>query len=61
MTEQQSETLKNDVNAIVDAKPSGFVALLEEPMWQAIFASVTTVSLWGFVVGGIAMMDAIVN
>lgn len=61
MTEQQSETLKNDVNAIVEAQPSGLIAKLEDPMWQAIFASVTTISLWGFVIGGIAMMDAIVN
>jgi hypothetical protein len=35
--------------------------MLEEPMWQAIFASVTTISLFGFVVSGIWLMDAIVN
>ncbi|MDJ0877524.1 MAG: hypothetical protein QNI86_02875 [Halieaceae bacterium] len=61
MTKQQSESVKNEVNAVVEGEQGGFLRLLEEPMWQAIFASVTTISLFGVVVSGIWLMDAIVN
>ena len=61
MTHEQSEAVKSEVNAVVEGEASGFVRLLEEPMWQAIFASVTTISLFGVVVSGIWLMDAIVN
>ncbi len=61
MTQQQSQDLKSDVNAVVEGQQSGFLRLLEEPMYQAIFASVTTISLFGFVVSGIWLMDVIVN
>lgn len=61
MTQQQSETVKNEVTAAIESETSRFVSMLEEPMWQAIFASVTTISLFGFVVSGIWLMDAIVN
>ena len=61
MTNQQTESVKNEIDAVVEARQGGFVALLEEPMWQAIFASVTTISLFGVVVSGIWLMDAIVN
>ena len=61
MTQQQSEAIKNEVNAVVQGEAGGFLRMLEEPMWQAVFASVTTISLFGFVVTGIWLMDAIVN
>ncbi len=61
MTQQQSQDLKSDVNAVVEGQQGGFLRLLEEPMYQAIFASVTTISLFGFVVSGIWLMDVIVN
>ena len=61
MTQQQSESIKNEVDAVVNAEGSSFVRMLEEPMWQAIFASVTTISLFGVVLSGIWLMDAIVN
>ena len=61
MTKQQPESVKNEVNAVVEGEQGGFLRLLEEPMWQAIFASVTTISLFGVVVSGIWLMDAIVN
>ncbi|MEE4191782.1 MAG: hypothetical protein V2I66_09380 [Halieaceae bacterium] len=61
MTQQQSETVKSEVTAAIEGDTSPFVRMLEEPMWQAIFASVTTISLFGFVVSGIWLMDAIVN
>ena len=46
MTQQQSEAIKNEVNAVVQDEARGVVRMLENPMWQAIFASVTTISLW---------------
>ncbi len=61
MTQQQSQDLKSDVNAVVEVQQGGFLRLLEEPMYQAIFASLTTISLFGFVVSGIWLMDVIVN
>ena len=61
MTKQQSESVRNEVNAVVEGEQGGFLRLLEEPMWQAIFASVTTISLFGVVVSGIWLMDVIVN
>ncbi len=61
MTQQQSAVVKNDVSAAIEGETSRFVRMLEEPMWQAIFASVTTISLFGVVVTGIWLMDAIVN
>lgn len=53
MNHEQSES--------VQSEQSGAVHLLEQPMWQAIFASVVTISLFGVVLSGIWMMDAIVN
>ena len=61
MTQQQPESVKSEVNAVVQSEQGGIVKLLEEPMWQAIFASVITISLFGVVVSGIWMMDVIVN
>ena len=61
MTNEQSQAVKNDIDAVVSAEQGGFLRLLEEPMWQAVFASVTTISLFGVVLSGIWLMDAIVN
>ena len=61
MTQQQSQALKNDINAVTNTQQSGFLRLLEEPMAQAIFASVTTISCFGFVLSGIWLVDSIVN
>jgi hypothetical protein len=61
MTQQQSESVKNQINAVVEGEQGGFLRMLEEPMWQAIFASVSTISLFGFVLSGIWMVNAIVN
>ncbi len=61
MTQQQPQSLNSEVNAAVDGGNSGLLGMLENPMWQAIVASVTTISLFGVVVSGIWLMDAIVN
>ena len=61
MTQQQSESIKNEVNAVVQGAEGGFLQMLEDPMWQAVFASVTTISLFGVVLSGIWMVDAILS
>ncbi len=61
MTREQSEAVKNEVNAVVDGEQSGLVQLLEQPMWQAIFASVVTISMFGVVLSGIWTVSAIMN
>lgn len=61
MTNEQSQAVKNEIDAVVPAEQGSFVQRLEDPMWQAIFASVTTISLFGVVLSGIWLMDAIVN
>lgn len=61
MTRQPSQSVKNDIDAIVGSEQKGLLRKLEDPMWQAIFASVSTISLFGFVLSGIWMVNAIVN
>lgn len=61
MTNEQPQAVKNEINTVVQAEQGGFLQMLEDPMWQAVFASVTTISLFGVVLSGIWLMDAIVN
>lgn len=61
MTNEQSQAVKSEINAVVPAEQRSFLQMLEDPMWQAVFASVTTISLFGVVLSGIWLMDAIVN
>ena len=61
MTQQQSQTVKNEINAVVETEQGGFVRLLEDPMAQAVFASISTISLFGFVLSGIWLVNTIVN
>ena len=61
MTQQSSESVNNDVTTAVQSEPGGFVRMIEQPVWQAVFASVVTISLFGVLLSGIWMMDAIVN
>ncbi len=60
MTHELPSAVNSEVNADV-VEGSGFFHLLEQPVWQAIFASVTTIGLFGVVLSGIWLMDAIVN
>jgi hypothetical protein len=61
VTKEQSQTIKNEIDAITKAEKNGFLRLLEDPMGQAIFASISTISCFGFVLSGIWLVDAIVN
>ena len=61
MTKQQPESLRNEVNTIVEAEAGGLVQLLEDPMWQAIFASVGTISMFGVVLSGIWLVNTILG
>jgi len=61
MTQQQPETVKDEISAVVEGNKGGVLRLLEEPMWQAVFASVSTISLFGFVVSGIWFVNTILN
>ena len=62
MTQQQSQAIKDEVNKVVQAEQAGgFLHMLEDPMWQAVFASVTTIGMFGFVLSGIWVVNAAIS
>ena len=61
MTNQQSAAEKSEINAVIETEDNAFNRLMENPMGQAVFASLSTISLFGFVLSGIWLVNTIVN